>query len=174
MKNSWFLSSISWQLTLLLVLIANPVKAAPDLVKSVELIANTHYFREEAISLLYDKNINYEIAFSCKKASEQVTGQRIDALCIGSGAQNVLTLTIIVGDNGYASYVLVCPAGFDELDQFNIGQSAFQSEPTNFQGISGTSYYMGRTNGWIKDFENIFLTADMGFAKSSCWGLNKR
>lgn len=148
--------------------------AAPALPKSVEQIANKHYFREEAIILLYDKNVNYEKAFSCKKIMHQKNDIRTDALCASTTTKDVFTLTILDGKKGYPGYVLVCPAGFDQQDPYEIVSYAFQTDEVNFQGSNGMSYYMGRTNGWIKDFENIFLTADMGFTKMSCWGLNKR
>lgn len=161
-------------LCFLAVWISFPLFAAPNLDKNVELIADKHYFRQQAIELLYDKKINYEKAFSCKKLTESVSGSRLDAVCAGEVGKYVVTLTVIKAKNGYAAYVLVCPAGFDQLDPYNITPKAFKKDKTNFDGYSGYSYYMGRTDGWIKDFENIFLTANMGFTKMSCWGLNKR
>ena len=158
----------------LAVWISLPLFAAPNLDKNVELIADKHYFRQQAIELLYDKKLNYEKAFSCKKVAENVSGPKLDVVCASDIGKDVFTLTIIKAKNGYAAYVLVCPAGFDRLDPYNIIPNAFENDKTNFGGYSGNSYYMGRTNGWIKDFENILLTADMGFSKMSCWGLNKR
>jgi len=157
---------------LIILLLPNLAHSAPKLSKDVEKIANEHFFRLEAIELLYDKEGDYEKAFGCKNAGAQVNGGRTDALCIGPG--KILTLVIIKSKTGYPGYVLTCPSGFDEIDPFDIAKTAHKSDPTNFQGKSGNSYYMGRTNGWVQKFENIYITADMGFAKTNCWGLNKR
>ena len=147
--------------------------AAPEIPKAVEQVADKHYFRQEAISLLYDKKHDYVNAFNCLNVMDSVSGPRIDVICT-SADTNVLTLSMVLENNAYPIYVMVCPAGFDDLDPFKIAQYAFIIEPTEFNGDKGTSHYMGRSNGWIKDFENIFLTADLGFVKSSCWALNKR
>jgi len=150
--------------------------AASDIPKAVEQIADKHYYRQEAISLLYDKKHNYVDAFSCENVmnlSDAANGSRLDVICHRAN-NSVLSLTIFLKNNSYPLYVMVCPAGFDDVDPFKIAQHAFVIEPTEFNGDAGTSHYMGRTNGWIQDFENIFLTADLGFAKSSCWALNKR
>ena len=150
--------------------------AAPEIPKAVEQIADKHYFRQEAISLLYDKKHDYVKAFNCDNVmdlSDAANGSRLDVICLRAN-NSVLNLSIVLKNNAYPVYVMVCPAGFDDLDPFEIVQYAFVIEPTEFNGDMGTSHYMGRSNGWIKDFENIFLTADLGFAKSSCWALNKR
>ena len=157
---------------LTIFLIPNLVHSAPKLSKDIENIANEHFFRLEAIELLYDKEVDYEKAFGCKSAGVQVDRGRTDALCIGPG--KILTLVIIRSKTGYPGYVLTCPSSFDEIDPFDVAKSAHKSGPTNFHGKSGNSYYMGMTNGWIQKFENIYITADVGFAKVNCWGLIKR
>ena len=129
-----------------------PLFAAPDLPKNVEKIANSHYFRKQAIDLLYDKKVDYQKAFACRKMTEQQQGSRLDVLCIDETKQNILTLSIVKSDNGYASYILVCPAGFQTLDPFGLSDFSFKEDPTNVAGSKGTMFYMGRTNGWIKDF----------------------
>ena len=147
--------------------------AAPDIPEAVEQIGDKHYFRQEAISLLYNKKHDYVKAFNCSNViGELASGSRLDVVCMTGS--DVLTLSMILENNAYPVSVTVCPAGFDDLDPFKISQYAFIIEPTDLDGAKGTSHYMGRSNGWIKDFENIFLTADLGFAKSSCWALNKR
>lgn len=149
--------------------------AAPDLPKSVELIADKYYLRQETIELLYDKHIDYEKAFNCKKAFEQVSGPRTDILCVGKA--NIVTLVIFIGKHGYASYIITCPAGVSKkkLDPYNLVKSAFKSEkPSIVNGETRTMHYMGRTDGWVRDFENLFLTIDYGSLLGSCWALNKR
>ena len=160
--------------TIVLSVFGTHVTAAPDLKKSIEEIADQNYFRLQAIELLYDKKRDYQKAFQCKTVNEHVSGSRIDALCIEQQQGIPLSLTMFKADNGYITYILVCPAKFDRLDPFNLADQAYQTDEANVAGSPGFSYYMGRTNGWVRDFENIFLTADMGFTKASCWALNKR
>lgn len=47
---------------LLILLLPNLAHSAPKLSKDIEKIANEHFFRLEAIELLYDKEVDYEKA----------------------------------------------------------------------------------------------------------------
>jgi len=134
-----------------------------------------HYLRQETIALLYDKHVNYEKAFNCKKVMEQRSGDRIDVLC--TSKKHTVTLVILLGKNNYASYIMTCPALISEkkLDPYNLVKSAFDSqEPRLVNGETRRIYYMGRTNGWIKDFENLFATTESRLMMNSCWALSKR
>ena len=154
---------------------ASTALAAPELLESIEKIADEHYYRQQTINLLYDKHVNYEAAYSCTKVAEKIDGVRIDIVCaVNDRTNDVLAITISKSTNGYAKYIMVCPTGFDGLDPFDLGDLAFKSDPSYIDGVKGTMHYMGRTNGWVKDFENIFASYDSGFSKASCWALNKR
>ena len=59
-------------ISVLLAVLSTSVKAANELEKNVEEIANQNYFRLEAIELLYDKHRDYQKAFECKKIFENV------------------------------------------------------------------------------------------------------
>lgn len=172
MKNSWPTKVLPSLMLVSFLLLASPTFAAPDLTKSVESIADDHYFRKELIELLYDKHVDYEKAFSCTKLNELTSGSRIDALC--NNKSDVFVLTIVLADNSYAGYVTVCAAGITGLDPYNLAESAYKSDSTNFEIEKRNTYHMGRTNGWIKDFENLFLTVEMPGLTNSCWALNKR
>lgn len=174
MKNRLFSTFKFLFVSLLLAIPCASVKAANELEKNIEEIANQNYFRLSSIELLYDKYRDYEKAFECKTIMENVTDKRIDASCMHLQTGVPLTLAMFKAENGYITYVIVCPHSIDDLDPFNLKDKAYQSDKTIFSGSDATSYYMGRTNGWIRDFENIFLTSDMGFMKASCWALNKR
>jgi hypothetical protein len=66
-------------------------------------------------------------------------------------------------------------------DEYNLAALAVkknanegQTDQYNGNQMDGYTYFMGRTNGWIRDFENIFLSGKMGSLFISCWSLNRR
>ena len=72
---------------------------------------------------------------------------------------------------------MTCPALVSEkkLDPYNLVKSAFDSqEPRLVNGETRMLYYMGRTNGWVKDFDNLFATTESRLMMNSCWALSKR
>ena len=72
MKNSLFSTFIFLSLSLLFAIPCTSVKAANELEKNIEEIANQNYFRLSSIELLYDKYRDYEKAFECKTIMENV------------------------------------------------------------------------------------------------------
>jgi len=152
-----------------------PALAASDLRSSVEAKANRYYNREQLLELLYDKKADYEKVFNCQTVRENIIDQNIYAVCSNISFNDVFSIQIIMNKaKRTPSYVQVCKAGFSEMDPYKMIQSAYHSEPAQIPDGYGNLYYMGRTNGWVRDFENLFLAGITGDAVLSCWGLNKR
>lgn len=167
--------------TVVLVLVSffsishRPALAASDLRSSVEAKANRYYHREELLELLYDKRADYEKIFNCQTVRENIIDQNIYAVCANVSFNNVFSIQIIMHKaKRTPSYVQVCKAGFSEMDPYKLIQSAYESKPAQMPDVSGNFYYMGRSNGWARDFENLFLAGISGDAFLSCWALNKR
>lgn len=157
-----------------IILAPSLLQAAPKLQKEVENIANTNLFRLESIELLYDKQIDFEKIFNCRAIGSRDNGNSIHAICMPHNSEVAIALLIGKSNTGYPNFVLACPGSFDSLDPFDIIKLAYDSGPVNFLDSAGISYYMGKTNGWVKKFENSYITVDLGFSKTICWALHKR
>jgi hypothetical protein len=146
------------------------VSVAKEITSQVEELANQNYYRKSLISLLYDNEIDYRSAFDCTSVMFEVPNDRnaIDAACVTDF--DVLWISTSMGPKQRLGSAYVCPTKQDDILIKKLKTLAYESDETP----NGIQYYMGRTDGWLRDFENILAIIVADNMSLSCWSLLRR
>jgi len=147
------------------------VSAAQELTSQAEQLANQNYYRENLISLLYDNDMDYRSAFNCTGVMFEKPNDNgaVDAGCMNDA--DILWISMTMGPRRRLSSAYVCPS---TQDRFLVEELKGLSSENDKLENGATTYRMGLTNGWLRKFENVFVTMNQGGMSLSCWSLNRR
>ncbi len=95
----------------------------------------------------------------------------IDAICVT--AFDVLMIRTTMGPKRRLSSVQVCPQSMSAGDKIDVQKHALDEKDGGKGENKYKIYHMGKTNGWLRDFENIYRKTS-GILPTSCWILNRR
>lgn len=144
---------------------------ADELKLSSEQIADQSYYRQQLIKLLYDKDIDYRNHFDCESVLLETPNDRgaVDATCI-KGA-TVLFISTGMGPKKRLSSADVClsaqnPGLTDTLKNLSYVSKSLDN--------GSVLYHMGFTDGFLRKFQNVFVTMSNGGTSLSCWSLLRR
>ena len=150
---------------------STPMAMAKVLKPQAEQIADHNYYRQSLISLLYDIDQDYRTFFKCKSVLVERLNDKggLDTGCITK--TDILWISTGMGPKKRLSSAYVCPQNLNkELIKEIIGLSYENTLLEN----GGMQYRMGRTDGWFRDFENIFVIRTLDQDTLSCWSLLRR
>ena len=147
------------------------ISVAQELTSQAEQLANQNYYRENLISLLYDIDMDYRSAFNCTGVMFEKPNDNgaVDAACIKDA--DILWISMVMGPRRRLSNAYVCPT---TQDRYLVEELKGLSSENNQLENGATTYRMGLTNGWLRKFENVFVTMNQGGLSLSCWSLNRR
>ena len=159
-----------------LLLINGAYGGSNKIAKSIESIGDDHYYRQESIKVLYDKKGDYRSAFNCKSVMMEMKNKHggIDTIC--TFQKDVLLIRTTMGPKKRLSSIQVCPTSMESEVDLGLKKVAKEVDEINNRpnGFTGKMYYLGRTDGWLRDFENIYMEGYSGNIPTSCWLLNRR
>ena len=157
--------------TIFIITVCASMAMADDLKVKSEKIADQSYYRQSLIKLLYDKDIDYRTHFGCESILLETKNDKdaIDAACIIKN--RVLFISTGMGPKKRLSSADVC---LSEQSVSLIETLKGLSYVSKAPGNGSTLYHMGFTDGWIRKFQNVFVTMSRGGESLSCWSLLRR
>ena len=152
------------------LIVLGSVSVAKELTSQAEQLANQNYYRKSLIELLYDNDMDYRSAFDCTSVMFEMPNDEnaIDAACVTN--IDVLWISTSMGPKQRLGSAYVCPTKQDDILIKKLKTLAYENEKIP----NGIQYYMGRTDGWLRDFENILAIIDVDNMPLSCWSLLRR
>lgn len=152
-------------LTILSVLSSQHIHAAsPDIAKVVNEYAENFMEKQALEDILYDDELQKHL--ECSDYIELANDQKmLIGLCVGKGLMATKYKTMPVAD----MCILNKSIKRDYLISF-----AKDKIPSTTNNFSGYMYYMGRSDGWIRDYDNMFLDGYSGSTRALCWRLVER
>ena len=144
---------------------------AKELKLQSEEIADQSYYRQNLITLLYDKDIDYRTSFKCESVMFEKPNDKgaIDTACVTG--TDILWISTTMGPKRRLSSAYVCPTKQDNSLIKKLQNLSYEKD--NLAG-GASQYRMGLTNGWFRKFENIFVMLNMNGVSLTCWSLNRR
>ena len=144
---------------------------AKELKGKSEDLANKYFYRQDLIKLLYDNDLEYKKLFNCQSVMLEKPNDKggIDTACVTE--TDILWISISIGPRRRPSSVYVCPTKRQDTVIEMLISLSYETNTTN----NGIKYRMGKTNGWLKKFENVLFSynAESGI-NVSCWDLIRR
>ena len=138
---------------------------SPDIAKSVNTYAEQFMEKQALEDILYDDD-ELQKHLECSNYIEFANDQKmLIGLCVGKGLMATKYKTVPVAD----MCILNNSIKRDYLISF-----AKDKIPSTTSNFSGYMYYMGRSDGWIRDYDNFFLDGHSGGTRALCWRLVER
>ena len=138
---------------------------SPDIAKSANAYAVKFMEKDALEDILYDGN-ELKKHLKCGDYVELANDQQmLIGLCVGKGLMATKYKTMPMAD----MCILNKSIKRDYLISF-----AKDKKPSTTSNFSGYMYYMGRSDGWIRDYDNIFLDGHSGGTRALCWRLVER
>lgn len=160
------LSLMFISLTILSVSSSQRIHAgSPDIAKMVNTYAENFMEKQALEDILYDDD-ELQKHLKCSDYVELANDQKmLIGLCVGKGLMATKYKTMPVAD----MCILNKSIKRDYLITFSKDK-----KPSTTSNFSGYMYYMGRSDGWIRDYDNIFLDGNSGGTRALCWRLVER
>ena len=150
----------------LMVLVSQTIHAGDsDIAKSVNTYAEQFMEKEALEDILYDDN-ELKKHLKCSDYIDLANNSKmLIGLCASKGLMATKYKTIPMAD--------ICILGRPIKKDFLITFSK-DKKPSTTSNFEGYMYYMGRTDGWTRDYDNIFLDGHSGSTRALCWRLVER
>lgn len=165
--NNIFKYNLNRIVCAIFVLIVGTPVFSFDIDSTVEEMADKYFQRASLVELLYDKDVNIRKAFSCDAVLLEHENDKgaIDSSCLLSG--KIFYISTSMGKKRRLSGAYVC------IDWLPGERRQYFEERSFEKKLSGSSviFRMGRTDGWLREFENVFVVRPDGF---SCWSILRR
>ena len=152
---------------------STPALAGQNLSNTSERIAIKEYFLDELADFMFEKSFDAKRAFKCISFSSSASPKGDNNIVCDNKKSGSLTIETH-GSGSEKSSIRVCKKGYSN-DKAYLRANSFDQKPAESSyGQVGTMHQMGRTNGWFRDYENIYMESSNSGEKFSCWSILRR